>query len=754
MERVIAYNSQKLSKTQQNYSPFKGELCAVILFIENYKYYLQHKQFILRTDSNALKWLYSLKPPTGMLGRWLEILSNYDFKIQHRPGTQHGNADSLSRAPHAPSNPEFAESVMDEKFFENEAILTAINLIEGSVSLTDSLVQMDLTLEELKLAQLGDEDIAPIYNHLINRTTPTTYEMAGWSQIAQTYGRLFDSLRVNEKGILVYKKPEVRWNVQTSVEIALWPQDLYSKLILYAHRLVAHKKVETTVREAQRVGYFYRMKDYVEHFIKACTDCQSGSGPPSAQKSQHRPAQAGFPFQRICLDHIGPLPRSKKGNEYLLTVRDVFTRWVEAFPVKNTSSTVVANVLEKEIISRYSLPESIHSDRHGGFTADKIQEICRLLNIHNSTTPAYNPKSNSVERAHRDMNAAITAMTGGQPEKWEEVLPAVLFALRITKCRITGYTPFQLLFGRDPSVPLDLLYASPPDLPVGRGYHEFAKAIKERIQKANSWARQNIDANVRRTKRSYLGKLKTFTVGQLVWLFTPAFKAGQRRKYQRRWTGPWTVTRKVNDVVFEIDPQPHWANKKSQVVSVDRLKPYVFLENRSDMPPLPDEDLSLPGDEFCETQYDPQDDAEWLPNRPEVQDPVPPDGGLLPDALLEEAEALPEIEQDETLQANESDGGSTPRESVSGSDPEFPETDTDRYDTAEESHSSSDPELQGRTGPARPARADTAFAPHLTAQQREYRLLLQQREQEELRRREQSSAREARARRRNFPERE
>ena len=96
-EKVIAYASHKLSKSEQNYSVTKRELLAAVHYVKYFKHYLYGKKFTLRTDHGSLRWLYHFKDVQGQLARWIEILSTFDFEISHRPCTQHKNADALSR---------------------------------------------------------------------------------------------------------------------------------------------------------------------------------------------------------------------------------------------------------------------------------------------------------------------------------------------------------------------------------------------------------------------------------------------------------------------------------------------------------------------------------------------------------------------------------------------------------------------------------------------------------------------------------
>jgi hypothetical protein len=100
LERVIAYGAKKLSRSQANYPATKGELFAVIYFLNHWRYYLKWKRFVLRTDHRALQWIRTMEAPSGMVARWLLTLADYDFEVQYRKGEQHGNADALSRAPH------------------------------------------------------------------------------------------------------------------------------------------------------------------------------------------------------------------------------------------------------------------------------------------------------------------------------------------------------------------------------------------------------------------------------------------------------------------------------------------------------------------------------------------------------------------------------------------------------------------------------------------------------------------------------
>jgi len=99
VERVIAYASRSLSKPEKNYCVTRKELLAIVCYTKAIRQYLLGRQFVIRTDHSALQWLRSTPEPIGQQVRWCETLEKFDFKIVHRPGRLHGNADAFSRKP-------------------------------------------------------------------------------------------------------------------------------------------------------------------------------------------------------------------------------------------------------------------------------------------------------------------------------------------------------------------------------------------------------------------------------------------------------------------------------------------------------------------------------------------------------------------------------------------------------------------------------------------------------------------------------
>jgi len=100
-EKVIAYASRCLDRREVNYCVTRKELLAIVYSIRYFKQYLLERRFVIRTDHSALTWLRRTLDPIGQQARWLEIMEEFDFAIERRPGARHGNADALSRRPYS-----------------------------------------------------------------------------------------------------------------------------------------------------------------------------------------------------------------------------------------------------------------------------------------------------------------------------------------------------------------------------------------------------------------------------------------------------------------------------------------------------------------------------------------------------------------------------------------------------------------------------------------------------------------------------
>ena len=155
------------------------------------------------------------------------------------------------------------------------------------------------------------------------------------------------------------------------------------------------------------------------------------------------------PFNRVAIDLIGPIiPVSERGNRYILTVVDFATRYPEAVSLAKMDIETIAETL-LEIYLRVGFPSEVLSDRGSQFAADLMKEVCRLTSVKQLFTTPYNPKCNGLcERMNGVLKSMLKKMCQERPKDWDRYLSAVLFAYREVPQASTGFSSFELLYGR------------------------------------------------------------------------------------------------------------------------------------------------------------------------------------------------------------------------------------------------------------------------------------------------------------------
>ena len=579
LERVIAYGGHKLADSQRNYGPTKGELYAVVYFVNYYKYYLAHRPFILRTDHQSLKHMAGMEPPKGMILRWLTLLSNFEFTIEHRAGKLHSNADSLSRAPHLSE--------------------TELVLVDEVVASLNPITNWDN--RHLLAYQREDTNIRFLFDHIQHKTKPGKVEFDTLSQTSRVYANLLESMSIGSDGLIRYTLPKSSSPFIDERRVYVLPEKLVTAAVMRAHKQIAHRAAQATCDKLRLHAYFPNMLRRIQQILLNCGPCQTKTTrlPDQHHTLKNRPT--GYPFQILSLDFVGPFPMSHpRRNKYLLTVKDVFTKWVEAFAIKYATADEVVRILTQEIFPRFGKCDQIHSDQGTQFTGKVMQTLGEMLKIKITQTPAYNPKSNPVERVHREIKAALLALAADKPNTWDAYIPSILYAIRISINRSTGFSPFQLMFGRDPIDDLDSLFPYPRQELEMFSRPEYFKKLQTEMHQAFQMARDNMDLAVSRQRRSYQRNKVSYCLGDRVWLFTPMIGQRQVNKMQTGWSGPWTVIRCINEVTYEIEPHSSFNYPKTEVVSCDRLRKFFDDEADAAIPPLSQQSVSLSGDFFAE----------------------------------------------------------------------------------------------------------------------------------------------------------
>ena len=274
---------------------------------------------------------------------------------------------------------------------------------------------------------------------------------------------------------------------------------------------------------------------------------------------------------------MGPLVETQHHNRYILVVTDYFTRWVEAYPIRDQTAETIAKVLASEWVTRFGCMSELHSDNGTNFVSEIMQSLCKLLGIERSTTCVRRPQSDGVcERFnHTVQNMLSTALTDHIFD-WDEVLPFLMMAYRASKHESTGFSPNKMLYGKEIKLPLE---AYAPETPDSQEFKapEYVEHIQNLLKKSHAIAMENLERAVEYQQRSYLNRLKphAYHLKEAVWYWRPVFKKGQCPKLMSFWIGPFFIVEILSDVVYRIQRN---ARCNSQIVHHNQIKPCFFRE--------------------------------------------------------------------------------------------------------------------------------------------------------------------------------
>jgi len=185
----------------------------------------------------------------------------------------------------------------------------------------------------------------------------------------------------------------------------------------------------------------------VAELCRSCPECQKGAKRNRTKAPLIPLPLIDEPFRRVAMDIDGPLQRTKMGNKYILTLMDFATHYPEAIPLKKTDTWTVAEAL-CDVFSRLGIPEEMLSDQGSNFMSGVMAAMFDLLKVKHIKTSPYHPQTDGMlERFHGTLKSMLRK-TGPGAKDWDAWLPYVCFAYRDAPHAATGFSPFELMFGR------------------------------------------------------------------------------------------------------------------------------------------------------------------------------------------------------------------------------------------------------------------------------------------------------------------
>ncbi|XDV52300.1 hypothetical protein PO909_021043 [Leuciscus waleckii] len=337
------------------------------------------------------------------------------------------------------------------------------------------------------------------------------------------------------------------------------PRCQRGEMINHAHNApyAGHHGTRATYETLRQVAYWPGMQQDVAEYVRECLVCCQFHPTNLTPRAPLQRRGITFPWSDLQIDWVGPLPRSSRGNKYFLTVVCQFTKWVECLPAPNDTAQTTAYLLMNHIFSRFGLPLKVNSDRGTHFTAEIMQKIWRILGVQAKLHISHHPiSSGQVERSNRTVVAMLRKYVSANQKDWDVKLPLVLMAIRATPQESTRVAPFELMTGRQMTLPLHLLY-QPGDNNLVTAYttSQYLDELHRHLKTTFAFAQQHLKTSAEGQKAFYDKKAshQELSVGDKVLYYSFALPPKQlSKKFLPHWTGPHEIVNKLSPVAYQI----------------------------------------------------------------------------------------------------------------------------------------------------------------------------------------------------------
>ena len=309
------------------------------------------------------------------------------------------------------------------------------------------------------------------------------------------------------------------------------------------------------------------MNDDVRTHIRSCERCMCFKQKP--EREQMSSFETSYPMEIVHMDFLLIGSKRDPNKEInVLVVTDHFTRYAQAFVTTSQTALVVAQTLYKEYFVHYGWPEKLHSDQASNFESKVIEELCKNAQVQKIRTTPYNPKGNAqCEKFNQTLLSMIGTLEPRDKAKWQQWVPTLTHAYNCTRCESTGFSPYYLMFGHMPRLPIDIEYGvTQPEL-IDKSRQNYARKLRARLNWAFQVAKDTNEKESKRQKLYYDRKMhcKKLVIGD-VFLVKETSSSGNYKINDKWELNPYTVVE-------------HMEDNKGQPTPVYRIKEIVKKGN-------------------------------------------------------------------------------------------------------------------------------------------------------------------------------
>ena len=340
------------------------------------------------------------------------------------------------------------------------------------------------------------------------------------------------------------------------------------------HRYLGHQGRDRMLSLLKERFWWPGMAERMMMSVRNCSKCRIFEAKPQIPPME--PILCTEPLDLVHIDYVSMEVTvgvtEKPVVKNILVIEDHFTCFTQVYVTNNHTACTTARVLYNEFFSVFGFPRQLMSDQASEFTGQVISELCNLLGVAKIRTSPYPQTNGTVEQVHEMLRRMIAKMEPEKRAKWPPHLGPILIAYNATQSLVTGYSPYFLMFGRRPRLPVDLLFPTVRRDENSWTTDEYVTSLYDKLKSALASARDAALLEAQRQKWLYDRRAGAVELhpGDKVLVKLDAFR-GQRWKLKNRWGDAlYTVVKRVVDGIpaYEVEND---VNKKRQVLHRARL---------------------------------------------------------------------------------------------------------------------------------------------------------------------------------------
>ena len=386
------------------------------------------------------------------------------------------------------------------EFFEPSAAEKLLAEIEMQFYNDKDMQVVDI--DSLRKYQEEDPCISKVLSFIKDNKRPTRNQRKGLDRETTYILHQWNRLIVTEDGILLRE-------LMNHKQIVL-PKKLRQLVYTELHEKMGHLSTERVVLLARERFYWPNLEQDIHLYITQSCGCLKNKRPHNQVQAPLQELSSSSPGELVGIDLVH-LEKAVGGYEYILTITDHFTRFLQTYPLRNKEAKTVAKHLFFDFMQRFGSPVRLLHDQGTEFENKLFEHLRKLMGVSRSRTTPYHPQGNGqCERMNKTILQMLRTLEESQKRNWPQHLNPLTHAYNCTRNSATGFSPYFLMFGRHPTLPIDLILNSSRKKPTThKDYVEkWAKTMEEAYTIASqNYRKQQQKDQARRNSKSVLGPL-------------------------------------------------------------------------------------------------------------------------------------------------------------------------------------------------------------------------------------------------------